>query len=106
MANSSPIIFARLPFTPAPFRNPPGYISVDANVQLMKAAGRPPNRSFTKDGRAVNMATGSVQDLIDAGIMFCGTPDQVYDQIAGFARSLRRHGQSFDRWAMPGFMDA
>lgn len=73
-----------LPFTPAPFRNPPGFISVDANVQLMKAAGRPPARSFTKDGRAINMMTGSVQDLIDAGIMFCGTPDQVYDQIVDF----------------------
>jgi alkanesulfonate monooxygenase SsuD/methylene tetrahydromethanopterin reductase-like flavin-dependent oxidoreductase (luciferase family) len=76
-----------LPFTPAPFRNPPGYISVDDNVRLMKAAGRPPARSFTKDGRAINMMTGSVQDLIDAGIMFCGTPDQVYDQITGFAES-------------------
>jgi len=30
------------------------------------------------------MHRGSVQDLIDAGILFCGTPDQVYDQIAGF----------------------
>ncbi len=73
-----------LPFTPAPFRNPPGFISVDDNVRLMKAAGRPPKRSFTKDGRAINMMTGSVQDLIDAGIMFCGTPDQVYDQIIDF----------------------
>jgi hypothetical protein len=30
------------------------------------------------------MATGSVQDLIDAGILFCGTPDQVYGQIVDF----------------------
>jgi alkanesulfonate monooxygenase SsuD/methylene tetrahydromethanopterin reductase-like flavin-dependent oxidoreductase (luciferase family) len=73
-----------LPFTPAPFRNPPGFISVEDNVRLMKASGRPPARSFTKDGRAINMMTGSVQDLIDAGIMFCGTPDQVYDQIVDF----------------------
>jgi alkanesulfonate monooxygenase SsuD/methylene tetrahydromethanopterin reductase-like flavin-dependent oxidoreductase (luciferase family) len=76
-----------LPFTPAPFRNPPGFISVDDNVRLMKAAGRPPNRSFTKDGRAINMMTGSVQDLIDAGILFCGTPDQVYQQITDFSVS-------------------
>ena len=73
-----------LPSIAAPFRNPPGYLSIEDNVQLMKAAGRPPS-SFTKDGRAVNMAKGSVQDLIDAGVMFCGTPDQVYDQIADFA---------------------
>jgi hypothetical protein len=30
------------------------------------------------------MRTGSVQDLIDAGILFCGTPDQVYAQIVEF----------------------
>ena len=30
------------------------------------------------------MHRGSVQDLIDAGIMFCGTPDQVYQQIVEF----------------------
>ena len=74
-----------LPRTPAPFRNPPGYISVDASVQMMK--GKAPERSFTKDGRAVNMMTASVQDLIDAGILFCGTPDQVYDQIVDFSLS-------------------
>ena len=33
------------------------------------------------------MMTGSVQDLIDAGILFCGTPDQVYQQIVDFAAS-------------------
>ena len=30
------------------------------------------------------MHHGSVQDLIDAGILFCGTPDQVYEQIVDF----------------------
>ena len=25
-----------------------------------------------------------MQDLIDAGVMFCGTPDQVYEQIVDF----------------------
>jgi alkanesulfonate monooxygenase SsuD/methylene tetrahydromethanopterin reductase-like flavin-dependent oxidoreductase (luciferase family) len=70
-----------------PFRNPPGFLSVDDNVRLMKNAGRPPSRSFTKDGRTVSMATASVQELIDAGIMFCGTPDQVYAQVVDFCQS-------------------
>jgi alkanesulfonate monooxygenase SsuD/methylene tetrahydromethanopterin reductase-like flavin-dependent oxidoreductase (luciferase family) len=26
-----------------------------------------------------------VQDLVDTGVLFCGTPDQVYDQIVAFA---------------------
>src|SRR6202000_994953 len=72
---SSSIVFA-------PFRNPPGYLSIEDNVRMLKGEGKP--RSYTKDGRIVEMATGSAQDLIDAGVMFCGTPDQVYDQIADF----------------------
>jgi alkanesulfonate monooxygenase SsuD/methylene tetrahydromethanopterin reductase-like flavin-dependent oxidoreductase (luciferase family) len=66
------------------FRNPPGFVSVEANAQLLQ--GKTPPRSYTKDGRVVNMATASVQELIDAAIMFCGTPDQVYEQIVDFTR--------------------
>jgi alkanesulfonate monooxygenase SsuD/methylene tetrahydromethanopterin reductase-like flavin-dependent oxidoreductase (luciferase family) len=66
-----------------PFRNPPGFLSVADNVRILKGEGKP--RSYTKDGRVVDMAKGSVQDLIDAGVLFCGTPDQVYDQITDFA---------------------
>jgi len=65
-----------------PFRNPPGFISVEDQARMLRGESAP--RSFTKDGRAVNMHSGSVQDLIDAGILFCGTPDQVYDQIVSF----------------------
>ena len=65
-----------------PFRNPPGYLSVEDNARMLKGEARP--RSYTKDGRVIDMRTHPVQDLIDAGIMFCGTPDQVYVQIAEF----------------------
>jgi alkanesulfonate monooxygenase SsuD/methylene tetrahydromethanopterin reductase-like flavin-dependent oxidoreductase (luciferase family) len=64
------------------FRNPPGYLSIDDNARLL--AGKAPGRSVTKDGRPIDMRTASVQELIDAAIMFCGTPDQVYDQIVDF----------------------
>ena len=30
------------------------------------------------------MRSASVQELIDAAILFCGTPDQVYGQIVDF----------------------
>jgi hypothetical protein len=65
-----------------PFRNPPGFLSADDNARMLR--GMTPPRSFTKDGRVVSMHSGSVQDLIDAGILFCGTPDQVYQQIVDF----------------------
>ena len=77
-----------------PFRNPPGFLSVEDNARMLR--GESPPRSFTKDGRGINMHHGSVQDLIDAGILFCGTPDQVYQQIVDFSRILRRHGQPAD----------
>ena len=66
----------------APFRNPPGYLSIEDNVRILRGEKR--QRSGTKDGRFIDMHSGSVQDLIDAGIMFCGTPDQVYAQIVDF----------------------
>ena len=46
--------------------------------------GETPPRSYTKDRRVIDMRSASVQELIDAGILFCGTPDQVYRQIADF----------------------
>src|SRR5262249_18714906 len=65
-----------------PFKMPPGYFSIDDTVRLLR--GQSPERSFTKDGRVVDMRIGSLQDLIDAVLMFCGTPDRVYDQIVDF----------------------
>jgi alkanesulfonate monooxygenase SsuD/methylene tetrahydromethanopterin reductase-like flavin-dependent oxidoreductase (luciferase family) len=65
-----------------PFRNPPGFLTVEDNAKMLRGVSAP--RSFTKDGRPVNMHHGSVQDLIDAGILFCGTPDKVYEQIVDF----------------------
>ncbi len=65
-----------------PFRNPPGYVSVEDNARMLR--GETPPRGFTKDGRAINIHATSVDDLIDAGILFCGTPDEVYDQIVAF----------------------
>jgi alkanesulfonate monooxygenase SsuD/methylene tetrahydromethanopterin reductase-like flavin-dependent oxidoreductase (luciferase family) len=69
-----------------PFRSPPGYASVEDNAKLLRQAGRKgPRMVPTRDGRMVNIAgEPSVRDLIDAGLMFAGTPDQVYRQIAEF----------------------
>ena len=64
------------------FRNPPGYLSIEDNVRILR--GEPRQRSRTKDGRFIDMHSASVQDLIDAAIMFCGTPDQVYGQVVEF----------------------
>jgi alkanesulfonate monooxygenase SsuD/methylene tetrahydromethanopterin reductase-like flavin-dependent oxidoreductase (luciferase family) len=65
-----------------PFRNPPGFVPVEDYARMLK--GETPPRTRTRDGRVVSMYTGSVQDLIEAGVLFCGTPDQVYRQIVDF----------------------
>ena len=64
------------------FRNPPGYLSIEDNARILRGEKR--QRSRTRDGRFIDMHSASVQDLIDAAIMFCGTPDQVYAQIVDF----------------------
>ena len=64
------------------FRNPPGYLSIEDNVRILRGEAR--QRTGTKDGRFIDMHGASVLDLIDAAIMFCGTPDQVYAQIVEF----------------------
>jgi alkanesulfonate monooxygenase SsuD/methylene tetrahydromethanopterin reductase-like flavin-dependent oxidoreductase (luciferase family) len=65
-----------------PFRNPPGYITAEDNARMLR--GESPPRGFTKDRRPINMHAASTEDLIDGGILFCGTPDQVYGQIVDF----------------------
>ena len=75
-----------------PFANPPGFLSVDDNVRLMKAGSGRLGRLVTKDGRVISSSAGSVQDLIDAGMMFCGTPDQVYEQIVDFSDAIGGFG--------------
>jgi alkanesulfonate monooxygenase SsuD/methylene tetrahydromethanopterin reductase-like flavin-dependent oxidoreductase (luciferase family) len=65
-----------------PFRNPPGYLSVEENAGILM--GRARERTLTRDGRVVDMRSAGIQDLIDAAILFCGTPDQVYQQIVEF----------------------
>ena len=60
---------------PMHFKNPPGYASIDANVMALKGVQIGVRRE------------GWVPDLDEEmakGIVFCGTPDQVYDQIKRF----------------------
>ena len=67
-----------------PFRNPPGFLSAEDNARMLR--GETPPRSYTKDRRVINMHSASAEDLIAAGILFCGTPDEVYEQIVDFCR--------------------
>jgi alkanesulfonate monooxygenase SsuD/methylene tetrahydromethanopterin reductase-like flavin-dependent oxidoreductase (luciferase family) len=70
------------------YRNPPGYAAIEDNARMLRQIGL-----GTRAGRLVPTRSGgtiditgdlSVPDLIEAGLMFAGTPDQVYSQIVAF----------------------
>ncbi len=71
-----------------PVRTPPGYVSAKDAARMMKPGTKGGFAMQTLDGRAVGIANASLQDLIDTGLMFCGTPDQVYEQIAKYCDTV------------------
>jgi alkanesulfonate monooxygenase SsuD/methylene tetrahydromethanopterin reductase-like flavin-dependent oxidoreductase (luciferase family) len=69
------------------FVNPPGYVAPTMAAQAIKASGGSvprPNRLQTRDGKPINPRTVSVEDAINAGLVFAGTPDDVWDQLKSF----------------------
>jgi alkanesulfonate monooxygenase SsuD/methylene tetrahydromethanopterin reductase-like flavin-dependent oxidoreductase (luciferase family) len=69
------------------FANPPGYLSAAANAGALKAGPDGPARATrvqTRDGRPLNARTLTVEDAIDAGLVFAGTPDDVWNQLRAF----------------------
>ncbi|WP_158811862.1 LLM class flavin-dependent oxidoreductase [Beijerinckia sp. L45] len=60
---------------PDHYRNPPGYLPVEANVSIMRGA-LPQLAASIKDM--------TVEAAIEAGVLFAGTPDRVHDQIVRF----------------------
>ncbi len=68
-----------------PFQNPPGYNAAAANAAKLRhgpSSGIP--AVHLPNGRTVDITQGSVQDFIDAGTVFAGNPDQVFEQIVAF----------------------
>jgi alkanesulfonate monooxygenase SsuD/methylene tetrahydromethanopterin reductase-like flavin-dependent oxidoreductase (luciferase family) len=83
----------------AQFSFPPGYQSPQALAQALRAPGYGSGvamRTLTlRNGRQADVFTASVDEFIDAGICFAGTPDDVfiqmkafYDHVGGFGHLL------------------
>ncbi len=69
------------------FANPPGYAPPRATAQMLKGGGAMAARATrvqTRDGRPINARTVTVEEGIDAGLVFAGTPDDVYEQLRAF----------------------
>jgi alkanesulfonate monooxygenase SsuD/methylene tetrahydromethanopterin reductase-like flavin-dependent oxidoreductase (luciferase family) len=72
---------------PQHFCYPPGYVPTAVHAQILRGAAI--------DQHAANRANATVDRAIEAGIMFAGTPDQVfqqikkmYDHVGGFGHLL------------------
>jgi alkanesulfonate monooxygenase SsuD/methylene tetrahydromethanopterin reductase-like flavin-dependent oxidoreductase (luciferase family) len=61
---------------PPHLQYPPGYLPPAAQVNIMRGAAL--------DQHAANRGNATVDKAIEAGIMFAGTPDEVYRQIKKF----------------------
>jgi alkanesulfonate monooxygenase SsuD/methylene tetrahydromethanopterin reductase-like flavin-dependent oxidoreductase (luciferase family) len=70
-----------------PFRNPPGYAPVADNVRVMRAIanGQSARMVPTKTGEMIDVTKNfTTEKAMDAGLVFAGTPDEVYEQIVDF----------------------
>ncbi|MGK6315710.1 LLM class flavin-dependent oxidoreductase [Neorhizobium sp. DT-125] len=64
------------------FRNTPGFLSVDETIRMIKA-GPNANRQTMRNGQPLP-ADATVERYMSAGLMFVGTPDDVYEQLKQF----------------------
>ena len=72
-----------------PFNKPPGYFSVEAAMRSARSPNPGAFRTlFTPKGRPVELSTASLDDFIECGIAFAGTPDQVFNQICAFTDGI------------------
>jgi alkanesulfonate monooxygenase SsuD/methylene tetrahydromethanopterin reductase-like flavin-dependent oxidoreductase (luciferase family) len=92
------------PVVAEPFTNPPGYNSLAANIAMLKAGGR--RGGFVRDrhGNPVDQITATIDQLIESGTCFAGTPDDVYDQIKTLSDSVGGFGNLL-MFGQGGFLD-
>jgi len=78
------------------FRSPPGYIAPQALASQFKRTGRAGFSElglFDKnDNRISGFVEATVDDAMRGGLLFAGTPDQVYRQIVAFFETVGGFG--------------
>jgi alkanesulfonate monooxygenase SsuD/methylene tetrahydromethanopterin reductase-like flavin-dependent oxidoreductase (luciferase family) len=86
------------------FTNPPGYNSLSANVAMLKAGGK--RDGFVRDryGNPVEQTTASIDQSIESGTCFAGTPDDVYDQVKALSDNVGGFGHLL-MFGQGGFLD-
>jgi alkanesulfonate monooxygenase SsuD/methylene tetrahydromethanopterin reductase-like flavin-dependent oxidoreductase (luciferase family) len=80
---------------PEHYRNPPGYLPVEMGVKIMRGA---------LPHLAASIKDMSVDDAVESGIMFAGTPDEVHDQVVKFYDHVGGFGHML-MMGQAGFLD-
>lgn len=78
-----------------PYKSPPGFMpTADAAKLFQRQGWRGAVHSLaTKDGKPLGPASkASVAETIAGGLMFAGTPDQVFEQVVDFYRTIGGFG--------------
>jgi alkanesulfonate monooxygenase SsuD/methylene tetrahydromethanopterin reductase-like flavin-dependent oxidoreductase (luciferase family) len=71
------------------YRNPAGYLTAADNARILRAGARTVERSVTtRGGKKTLISDCTMEDFIEAGMLFAGTPDQVYQQIIEFSEGV------------------
>lgn len=90
------------------YRNPPGYVPAAAAAQVFKQTGRSAFRDqsvYSKDGKRLSsFADATIADAMAGGLLFAGTPDQVYRQIVDFDQATGGFGV-LQMMAQAGYMN-
>lgn len=74
------------PRTPKAWINPPGYENTELNVKALRSG----NTGRVNFGLPANP---TLKDMADGGILWAGTPDQLYEQITKFSDGVGGIGQ-------------
>jgi hypothetical protein len=75
-----------------PFTNPPGYNSLVANIAALKSGSKRGGFVRDRNGNPVDQRTATIEQLIESGTCFAGTPDDVYNQIKALHDSVGGFG--------------
>jgi len=74
------------------YSNPPGYLTPEVNAHILRQASSGAKISIFQielsNGKRVDLANASVDELIDAGVMFAGSPDTVFKQLCRYHDDL------------------
>ncbi len=86
------------------FTNPPGYNSLAANIAMLKSGGKRGGFVRDRNGNPVDQRTATIEQLLESGTCFAGTPDDVYNQIKALSDSVGGFGNLL-MFGQGGFLD-